>query len=345
MGDVMMKQLKAGGFILILLLAMLVAGCGTKDGDAQPHSLNAAKEVRIGYFPNMTHIATIIALENHYFEEALGSDIQIVTKTFADGAAFMEGMSTDTIDLGTVGPTPVINNYVKNPAHQIIAGAINAGAVLVVREDSDIQSVADLDGKKIAIPAIGGTQDIMLMKELKEAGLSVKLNGGTVETIKQAPADTAALFLRKDVDAAATQEPWGVNLQHKANAKVLLDSDEFAWGNESTNTVLVAAKSFTEANPDVTTSIVQAHVKAIAFINEHPEEAVQLFIDHIKEITNQQLETEEVTLALARSIPTYDINEQVLKEMTTISKEAGYIASDNIEGLINLSYLEAALQQ
>jgi len=34
----------------------------------------------------------------------------------------------------------------------------------------------------------------------------------------------------------------------------------------------------------------------------------------------------------------------VLKEMATISKEAGYITTDNIDGLVNLTYLEEVLK-
>ena len=47
-------------------------------------------------------------------EEELGEGIEVVTQTFPDGSAFMEAMSTDNIDVGTVGPTPVLNNYIKN---------------------------------------------------------------------------------------------------------------------------------------------------------------------------------------------------------------------------------------
>ena len=107
-------------------------------------------------------------------------------------SAFMEAMSTDAIDLGTVGPTPALTSYMKTPKHQIISGAVNGGAVLVVGKDSGINSVKDLAGKTVAIPTFGSTQDIALMKALKEADLKVKSSGGNVNTVKQAPADTAA---------------------------------------------------------------------------------------------------------------------------------------------------------
>lgn len=329
---------------LLSIISVILIACG-ESSESEGSKEKDVKEVRIGYFPNMTHIATIVALEKGFYQEYLGEDIKITTKTFNDGSSFMEAMSTDAIDLGTVGPTPALNTFIKNPKHEIISGAVNGGAVLVVRGDSDIKSVKDLAGKKVAIPTFGSTQDIGLMKSLKEAGLKVQSSGGNVITIKQAPADTAALILKGEVDAAATQEPWGVNMETTANAKVLLDEKEFAWGTESTNTVVVAQTKFTQANPELTKKALKAHIKAIEFINENPEEAIEIFLNHIKKITGKELSKEEVTKAFDRLKATTDVNEEVLKEMATISKQAGYINTDNIEGLVNLSYLEEALNE
>ena len=331
-------------FALVAIITTVLTACGGDDNNSATEGgeKDSAKEVRIGYFPNMTHIATIIALEKGFYEEQLGEDIDITTRTFNDGSSFMEGMSTGAIDLGTVGPTPALNNYVKNPEHEIIAGAVNGGAVLVVGADSGIESVEDLAGKTVAIPTFGSTQDVGLMKVLQDAGLDVVNSGGDVNTVKQAPADTASLFLQGQIDAAATQEPWGVNIEMNAGAKLLLGPDEFAWGNDSTNTVLVATKDFTSGNPELTKKALAAHSQAIDFINDNPEEAIQLFLDHVKEITGKELSKEEVEKAFERLTPTTTVDEDVLKEMATISKKAGYISTDDIDGLVNLSYLEDA---
>ena len=329
--------------ILSIVITVLVA-CGDKKEESKEQE--SATEIRIGYFPNMTHIATIIALEKGYFTEQIGSDIKLTTSTFNDGSAFMEAMSTDSIDLGTVGPTPAINTYVKNPKHEIIAGAVNGGAVLVVGKDSGINSIEDLKGKKVAVPTFGSTQDVGLMKSLQESGLTANSTGsGDITTIKQAPADTAALMLKGEIDAAATQEPWGVNIETNGNAKLLLDASQFAWGSDSTNTVVAATKEFTTTNPELTKKTLKAYVKAVEFINENPEESIQLFLDHVKEITGKDLSEDEVKKAFERLTPTTDVKEEILIEMATISKDAGYISTDNIDGLVNLSFLKDVLSE
>lgn len=317
---------------IIALSLAVVAGCG---GAEEP-----AEEVRIGYFPNLTHISTVIALQNGYFEEEFGEDIAIETMTFPNGSAFMEAMSTDEFDIGTVGPSPATTTYMRNPAHSIIAGAVNGGAVLATAEGSGIESVEDLDGKSVAVPTIGSTQDIMLRKALHEVGLDIDDSGGTVSLNPQAPADTSTLFLQGDVDAAATQEPWGVFLENQADADILLDEDEFGWGADSTMTVVTARNAFTETNPELTEAYLRAHVRAIEFIEENTEEAVGIFVDHITDITGSELSEEETLEASDRLYPTHEIDEEVLQEMATISFEADYISSDDIDGLINTEFID-----
>src|SRR5699024_4973377 len=117
----------------LIMMTLIISGCGAPEDEAE--------EVRIGYFPNFTHITTIIALENGYLQEEFGEDISIDTMTFPDGSAFMEAMSTDEFDIGTVGPSPTTNTYLRNPAHEIIAGAVNGGAVLATAENAGIESV------------------------------------------------------------------------------------------------------------------------------------------------------------------------------------------------------------
>ena len=317
----------------LIMMTLIIAGCGGASEDE-------AQEVRIGYFPNFTHITTIIALENGYFQEEFGEDISIDTMTFPDGSAFMEAMSTDEFDIGTVGPSPTTNTYLRNPAHEIIAGAVNGGAVLATAENAGIGSVEDLKGARIAIPTIGSTQDIMLRKVLEDAGLTAD----DVEMVPQAPADTSGLFLQGDVDAAATQEPWGVFLENQANADILLDEEEFAWGTDSTTTVVTARQGFTDSNPELTEGYIRAHMKAVEFFQQNQEEAVQIFVDHIAEISGQELDYEETLEASNRLNPTYEINEEVLQEMATISSEAEYTPSDEIEGLVNTEFLDSVLE-
>lgn len=318
--------------IVTLALVLVLAACGGSGNDEN--------KVSIGYFPNLTHIASMIALEKDYFAEEFGEDVEIETKTVSNGGLFMESLATDSIDVGTVGPGPALNAYVKSPRHHIISGAVNGGAVLIANSDSGVESVADLDGKRVAIPVIGSTQDVMLRKALNDVDLKPEENGGTIKLHAAAPADTPALFIQDSVDAAATQEPWGYVLQNQADGEVILDWDEFAWGKESTNTVVVASEQFVE-NEEFAKAYLTAHKRAVEFIQENPDEAKELVIGHLKDLTGKELDAKEVDAAFANLEVTTDVNEKVVQEMADISLEAEYIDSNDIKGLIELKYLEA----
>jgi NitT/TauT family transport system substrate-binding protein len=329
----MLKKSMLYLFITVLFIGLLSGCAQDSNGDGD------TKTVKIGYFPNLTHIATIVALEKGYFEESFGKDVKIETKTVNNGGLFMEAMATKAIDVGTVGPGPLLNFYVKNKEYHLISGAVNGGAVLVAAEGSGVEKLADLDGKKVAIPVIGSTQDVMLRKALKEADLKAKTSGGTVELFAAAPADTASLFIQKQVDAAATQEPWGYVLENQAKGKLLLDWDEFAWGKESTNTVVAARADFLK-NKDLTKKYLEAHKKSVKFIQDNPDESKEIVIKHLKDLTGKELNKDEVDAAFSRLAVTTDVNEQVIQEMADISKEAGYIPSSDIKGLIDMSLLK-----
>jgi NitT/TauT family transport system substrate-binding protein len=331
----MMKKSILYLFITVLFIGLL-SGCAQSSNESEGGEV---KNVKIGYFPNLTHIATIVALEKGYFEEAFGKDVTIETKTVSNGGLFMEAMATKAIDVGTVGPGPLLNFYVKNKEYHLISGAVNGGAVLVAAEGSGVEKLADLDGKKVAIPVIGSTQDVMLRKALKEADLTAKTSGGTVDLFAAAPADTVSLFIQKQVDAAATQEPWGYVLENQANGKLLLDWDEFAWGKESTNTVVAARADFLK-NKDLTKKYLEAHKKSVKFIQDNPDESKEIVIKHLKDLTGKELNKDEVDAAFSRLAVTTDVNEQVIQEMADISKEAGYIPSSDIKGLIDMSLLK-----
>ena len=161
-----------------------------------------------------------------------------------------------------------------------------------------------------------------------------------VNFVPQAPADTSTLFMQEDVAAAATQEPWGSFLADNLDATFLLDADEFAWGEESTNTVVTASHNFIEVNEDLTRAYLRAHTRAVEFVQDNPDEAAELFVAHIEAETSNELDLDEIKQSMERLFPTVDVNEQVLREMAEISHEAGQMRSTDIDGLVDLQYVE-----
>src|SRR5699024_6290991 len=117
------------------------------------------------------------------------------------------------------------------------------------------------------------------------------------------------------------------------------DWDEFAWGKDSTNTVVAASESFLE-HEKLVNAYLRAHQKAIQFIEENPEESQELVVNHIKDLTGKEMDASDVEAAFSRLEVTTSVNEQVLQEMADISEEAGYIQNNELAGILKLSFLE-----
>src|SRR5947208_15807138 len=179
-----MKKLFAHGWritVLSLLLTLAFVACGSQSSSntAGPVTLN------LGYFPNLTHTVALVGVERGTFKNALGPNVKLVTKTFNAGPALIEALFANQIDIGYVGPNPAINGYVKShgAALRIIAGAASGGALFVVRPGAHIKTAADLAGKKLATPQLGGTQDISLRYYLQQHGLKTADKGGNVQLV------------------------------------------------------------------------------------------------------------------------------------------------------------------
>jgi NitT/TauT family transport system substrate-binding protein len=148
------------------------------------------------------------------FRKALGPKVAVDSTIFNAGPSVIEAMFANRIDLAYIGPNPAVNGYIQSEgkALRVIAGATSGGAAFVVREDSGIQSPADLAGKKIATPQLGNTQDVALRDYLKVHGLSTTDKGGNVEIFPTPNPEIFDLFIQGRIDGAWVPEPWASRL-------------------------------------------------------------------------------------------------------------------------------------
>lgn len=292
-----------------------------------------ATTVRLGFFPNLTHAAALVGLEKGYFQKELGN-VKLTAKEFIAGTALNEAFAAGEIDIGYIGPGPAINGAVRGLPVQIIAGASNAGAVLVARKGAGIQSYKDLAGKKVAVPTLGNTQDISLRHILKEQGLTGKV---TIQPL--APADVAAAFVSKQLDAALVPEPWGALLETRGG--VLIGNEKTVWRNGDYPTTLVIVNTkFAKENPELVKAFLKGHLKAVNFIQKNGPAAQTSISNKLLELTKEKVDPRVLQRALKRTEITVNYDLDALKEYADLNKEAGFIRTlPDWNTLINTSYL------
>lgn len=126
--------------------------------------------LRFGYIGgNIHYLAMYIAQKEGYFEDVglvPGKNIQFTG--YRSGRAITDAFELREVDVATLG-TSVILRYKINEKGliKIINGLNSGGTSLVVRADSNINSLEDLNGRKIATPGSGTCQDT-IMREMFE---------------------------------------------------------------------------------------------------------------------------------------------------------------------------------
>jgi NitT/TauT family transport system substrate-binding protein len=302
-----------------------------------------ADPVRIGYFANITHAQALVGKANGTFEKKVGRRID--WKIFNAGPTAMESLLSGAIDVAYVGPNPALNAYVRSggTALRIVAGAASGGASLVVQKDGAIRSVADLKGKRIATPEYGNTQDIALRYWLKEQGLKP---GRDLQVMPVKNAEILDLFMQKKIAAAWVPEPWVSRLLHEAGGRIFLDERNIWPGGKFPTAVLVARADYLNANRDVVSRILEAHLESTIWINAQPAKAKKLVNAELAKVTRKPMNDSVLNDSFSRLLITHDPSRSALLTSARRANELGFLpksAKAPLEGILDLTLLNQVL--
>lgn len=329
--------------ILMVLSSVLTACSSQKESSKGTESKNVA--VRVGFFPNITHSQALIGKAEGTFQESLGESTKIEWKRFNAGPEEITALFAGAVDIGYIGPGPAINGYVKSKGDiQIIAGATNAGAVLVSRKDLLIKDVKELSDKKVAVPQFGNTQDLSLRNLLQQNGLKDTTKGGTVEIVQAANPDIKALLDRGEIDAALVPEPWGSILVKDLQANVVLDYNKLWREGSYTTAVVVARTEFLKEHPDLVEKFLKTHVELTDYINNNKDKAKETVNAQITELTKKPITKDILEAAFNRLTVTNNPEKDSVLDLVTLAVVAGFLKErPDTSDLFNLSILNKIL--
>lgn len=161
--------------------------------------------------------------------------------------------------LGAAGDEPIV----------IVAAATNRGMAIVADAHSDIRSVRDLRGKRVAIWP-GSTQEVVILERLKAEGLSIK----DIQPIRLSFSDMPAALARGDVDAYVGAEPAaGISLANGVGRVV-----EYPYSTPigSLNMILSASEQMIRDKPARIKMIVDMHKQATDYAMAHRDQMIEL---------------------------------------------------------------------
>jgi len=293
-----------------------------------PSSAAAGDTIRVGHFPNVTHVQGLVAHHlsrtgQGWFEQRLGPDVKIEWYIYNAGPSAMEAILADSIDLTYVGPSPALNAYTKSNGEEIriVAAAAAGGAALVVQPDSGLKEPAHFRGKKIATPQLGNTQDIACRAWLSNGGLKITQTGGDAFIIPTPNPDQLTLFKNKKLDAVWTVEPWVSRLERDAGGKVLVEQ------SKDSITVLVSGVRFLKRKRDLAAKFVRAHRELTDWILSHPDEAKQMVRQELAAETKADVSPDLIAQAWKRIVLSNDPSIDEYRHFVADAQRAGFIRS------------------
>jgi ABC-type nitrate/sulfonate/bicarbonate transport system substrate-binding protein len=268
-------------------------------------------------------------------EQKHGVEIEFIS--FAYGAPQNQAMAAGEVHINSAGMGPAIVASARLPA-KLLAISILEQTAILVPEGSDAESVADLEGKRVAFPGRGSQQYPLLLKALADAGLSES----DIELFQTDGSQIPTLLMNGSVDAGITWDPHVSNALAAGHSRVLVKAEDIMpikSGHYIGNGVY-ALESFIEEKPELVQDLVGAIVEAIDFIVANPDDAIRLWSTEIG------FPEDVIRFSIEQGISVYSTD--VVPEASTIDaytaflKEAGILQPEDAPK-IDASFAEAAV--
>lgn len=289
--------------------------------------------LRFGAQPYPLYSSVYVAYELGYLDEELNAiGASYVWNEFNSGPLVNEAVAAGEADMGFMADLPAIIAKSTGQPIEVVSNVAygEKGLAVLVPQDSDISSVADLKGKKIAY-ATGSYAQHLLALLLDKEGLTLD----DVESVNLGAADQPAALATGEVDAIVIWEQYISKLTSEGSAKVLADGT----GVKKGNMINYFVTDYAEAHPLVVEAYLKALNRADELIASDPETAAEAIADDFG------VDKDLMVQILGNFTFTTMLEDDDIAEITAVkdfSLEAGIIQNDfDIDSFINTTYLDA----
>ncbi|KMU99068.1 MULTISPECIES: sulfonate ABC transporter substrate-binding protein [Acinetobacter] len=237
---------------------MLLSGCSKKEESV---TLNIGFQ-KYGVLPILKERGTL--------ETALKQQgVNVKWVEFPAGPQLLEGLNVGSVSFGEAGEAPPIFAQAANSNLVYVANQPEApkAEALIVQKDSNIQSVQDLKGKRIALNK-GSNVHYLLLKVLEANNLKLS----DIEVVYLPPSDARAAFERGAVDAWVIWDPFFAAAEHQIGARVIATGENIV----SNHQFYLADRKFAEANPQIIDAVVNELNLTTEWVSSHQDEAAKL---------------------------------------------------------------------
>ena len=260
-----------------LALALIAAACGdASDTDVDSNGSDPGPtEVRVAYVPATTTLPLHVAEAQGYFDEqglevtlTEAANISDIPATLGRQFDIALGTATDLIRAGRAGVD------VLQIAGNTIDTEENPFVRLIVRPESGIENVAQLEGKTVASPTLSGVIHVAVLYWAQQEGV----DPSAITGVQVPPPNLPDQLQAGQVDAVEALEPFASQLV--ANGNVSLGDPFASIGLPLATNFWIADGEWARSNPEAVDGYVQALEQAVTYIDENPAEARAVLQDY-----------------------------------------------------------------
>jgi ABC-type nitrate/sulfonate/bicarbonate transport system substrate-binding protein len=260
-----MKKAMWGALVVVLGCVLASASVGSAQ---QP------RKVRLAVHTSLMGAPDTIAIRQGYFKQ---EGLEVEWRRFALGKEGRDAMIAGAIDINSTAPTPLLIGLEKGVPYTAVAvNSLFCGSNhVVVRKDSDINSLAQLRGKKIALPKGTITEYVLLTRMLPAHGL--KSGDYEVANIPDAK-DRIPSLVAKAVDAVAVTDPAVSIAEHDGLIRTLGDFCAY----DPLPFMLTVTNKIVRENSDAVVAYLRGWLRAVKLLKEQPVKAAEVYLEEQK---------------------------------------------------------------
>ena len=268
---------------------------------AAPQAKAEDKVLRVGT------LKLIHGITPYFYEKFAPPGYTVEVTPFESPTDGKNAVLTGTVDTCIHGIAAFLLGAAAGEPVVIVAAATNRGMGIVADAKSDIKTVRDLKGKRVAIFP-GSTQEVVILERLKAEGMSIS----DIQPIRLSFSDMAGALARGDIDAYVGAEPGpGISL---ANGTGRLIEYPYSTSIGSLNMILSASEKMIKENPGRLKMIVDMHKKATDYAMTHPEEMIQIAMQKLGQ------QRKSIEIAVPNVELTWKIDDDFIKRAKAYSE-------------------------
>jgi len=328
------KHVYRGAMALGIVGALTFSPAVAQDIPAKPE----AGTFKIGIEPWLGYGQWHVAASKGLFKKANLENVELVN--FTEDKDINAALASGQLDAANIATHTAMGMVAAGLPVKIVSlldFSLKADAILA---GSDVKSVADLKGKKIAFEE-GTTSDILLNYALASNGMTIK----DIERVPMPAADAGTALIAGQVPVAVTYEPYiSTALAQDKNIQLLFEAGK---DPGLVSDVLVVREEVLKERPGQVLAMIKAWDAALADYKANTEEdraiiakAVGASPDDLKTAFDgvQYYTSAEASKAFAG-----DFKTKTFADVLKAAKQAGLLTQDvSADTMIDVSFVDAA---